>query len=51
MKKKKGIETERAKPPTQTRAADALIGEEKQNENRKRTKRKKQGAGPPTQLP
>ena len=34
------------KYPTPSQAIDALIGEEEQNGKQKRTKRKKQGAGP-----
>ena len=44
-KKRKGIEAERVKPPTPTRATDDFIGgEERKAEGRR--KRKKQGAGP-----
>ena len=46
-KKKIGIEAERAKPLTPTRAIGAFIGEEK----KKRTKRGKQGAGPQPSYP
>ena len=42
VKKRKGIEAQRGKRPTPSRA---LMGEEEQNGKRKRTKRKKQGAG------
>ena len=37
-KKQKGIEAQRAKPPTSTRVADALIGDEEQNKKRKMAK-------------
>ena len=36
-KKKKGIEAMRANTPTTNRAFDALIGDEEQKENRKRS--------------
>ena len=45
-KKRKGIETQRVKHPTPSRAFDALLGDEEQNGKQKRTKRKKPGAGP-----
>ena len=41
---RKGIEAQRAKPPTPTRAIDELIGDEEQNE--KTRKRNKQHADP-----
>ena len=50
-KKRKGIEAHRVRHPTPSQATDALIGDEEQNGKRKRTKRKKRGVGPPTQLP
>ena len=50
-KKNKGVETERAKQPTPTRAIGALTGEEEQYETEKRTKRKKQEAGPQPNYP
>ena len=46
VKKKEGIEAQRVKHPTQARVTDALIEDEEQNEEQKRTKRKKQGTGP-----
>ena len=46
MKKRKGIEAQRVKPPTPSRETDALIGDEEQNRKQKRTERKKQGSGP-----
>ena len=45
-KKRKGIEARKVKHPTPSRATDALIGYAEQNGKQKRTKRKKQGAGP-----
>ena len=39
MKERKGIEVQRAKPPTPTRAIDVLIGNEEQNEKYKRKKK------------
>ena len=42
-KKRKKIEVKWVKPPTPSRAIDALIGEKEQNG---KEKRKKQGAGP-----
>ena len=45
MKKRKGIEAQMVKPPTPSRAIDAIIDVE-QNGKQKRTKRKKQGVGP-----
>ena len=46
-KKKKGIEEQRAKPPTPTRATNALIGDEEQNGKEK----KETGSVPPSKLP
>ena len=46
VKKMKGIDAERVKYSTAFQATDALIGDEEQNGKQKRTKRKKQGAGP-----
>ena len=40
VKKKKGNEGQRTKPPTPTRAIDALIGDEEQNGNRRKKKKK-----------
>ena len=42
LKKKKGIEAQRAKPPTPPPGIDALIGDKEQNGKR----RKKHGASP-----
>ena len=42
-KEKKVVEAQKVKPPTPSRAIDALIGDAEQ---KKRTKRRKQGAGP-----
>ena len=42
-RERKGIEALRVKHPTPSRATDALIGDEKQNRKRKRTKRKGKG--------
>ena len=39
-KKRKGIESHRAKPPTPSRAIDALIGDEEQNKKQKKKKKK-----------
>ena len=50
-KKRKGIEAQRVKHPTPPRATDALIGEEEQNGNQSRLKRKQQGAGPQLNYP
>ena len=50
VKKRKGIEAQEAELPTQTRAMDALIGEDEQHRKR-RKKRKETGSGTPTQLP
>ena len=50
-KKRKGIEAQIMKHPTLSRSTDALIGDEDQNGNQKRTKRKKQGAGPQPSYP
>ena len=46
LKKRKGIEALRVRHQTPSRATDALIGDEEKNGKQKRTKRKKQGAGP-----
>ena len=43
-KKRKGIEAQRAKPPTPTRAIDVLIRDDEQ-------KKKKQGAAPQSSYP
>ena len=40
-KKKKGIKAQRAKPPTQTRAFDALIGDEEQNGKQKKEEKER----------
>ena len=45
LKKQKGIEALRAKPPTPNQAINALIGDEEQNEKRKK-KKKETGRGP-----
>ena len=45
-KKRKGIEAQRVKLPTTSRAVDALIGVEEQNGKWKGTRRKKRGVGP-----
>ena len=50
-KKRKGIEARRVKRPTPSRVIDALIGDEEQNRKQKRTKGKKQGAGPQPSYP
>ena len=39
VKKRKGIEAQRVKPPTPSQAIDALRGEEKQNGKQKKVKR------------
>ena len=44
-KKRKGIEAQRAKPPTLTQSIDALIGDEEQNGKQK----KETGSGATTQ--
>ena len=44
-KKKKGIEGQRAKPPTPTLAIDALIGEEKYKAKQKKEKARNRGGG------
>ena len=51
MKKRKGIEAQRMKHPTPSRAIDAIIGDEEQNGKQKRPKRKKQGTGPQPNYP
>ena len=51
VKERKGIDALRVKHPTPSRAIDALTGEEEQNGKQKRTKRKKQGAGPQPSYP
>ena len=51
VKKRKGIEAQRVKHPTLSHATDALTGDEEQNGKQKRTKRKKQGAGPQLSYP
>ena len=43
---KERIKVHRVKHPTPSRATDALTGNEEQKGKQKRTKRKKQGAGP-----
>ena len=45
-KERKGIEAQRAKPPTPTRAIDALRGDIEQNEKEK--KKRETGRGTPT---
>ena len=45
VKERKGIEEQRAKPTTPTRAIDALIGDE---ELKEKQKKKETGRGPPT---
>ena len=50
MKKKKGAEVQKVKPPTPTLAIDALIGDEEQNENRKKEQKETGSASPPPQL-
>ena len=40
-KKNKGIEAQGVKPPTQTRAIDALIGEEEQNGKQKKEEKER----------
>ena len=42
VKKRKGVEAQRVKPPTPPWAIDALAGDEEQKGKQKRTKRKKQ---------
>ena len=49
VKKRKGIEAQRGKPPTPTRAFEALIGDEEQNEKQKK-KKKDIWSGPPPQI-
>ena len=49
-KKRKGIKAQRTKPPTPTRAIDALIGDEEKNEKQKK-KKEEARSGPLTQLP
>ena len=49
-KERKGIEVQRAKPPTPTGAIDALIWNEEQNEKQKKEK-KETGPGYITQQP
>ena len=48
--KRKEIEAQRGKHPTSSRVTNALIGDEVQNGNQKRTKRKNE-SGSPIQLP
>ena len=49
MKKRKGVEAQRVKHPTQSRATGALIGDQEQNVKQKITERKKEtGSGSPT---
>ena len=43
-KEKKGVEAQKVKPPTPILAIDALIGDEEQNENRKKNKKKERVA-------
>ena len=50
-KEKKGIEAQKVKPLTQTRVIDALIGDEKQNESRNKSKKKETGSGPQSSDP
>ena len=40
-KKKKGVKAQKVKPPALTRAIDALIGEELENENEKKEQRER----------
>ena len=47
-KKQKGIEAQRAKPPTSTRVADALIGDEEHNKKKENGKRKNHEGTTPT---
>ena len=44
-KKRKGIEAQRAKPPTPSQATDTQIGNEEQNEKQKKNKKKKETFG------
>ena len=44
----KGIEAQRAKPPTQTRAIAALIGGEEQTERKTEEEKEKTRQGSPT---
>ena len=45
VKKKKGIEAQRVKPLTPSRAIDALIGDEEQNGKHKKEGKKKKKTG------
>ena len=49
--KRKGMEAQRVKDPTPSRAVDELIEEEEQKGKQKITKRKSQGAGPKPRYP
>ena len=50
-KEKKGVEAQEVKPPTQTRATEALIGDEEQNEKQKKRTKKETASGARTKLP